>query len=218
VKYFLIKDVLLEYSVNVKRVVGGEIIHTADSYQECRQHIPIDKKALIDLPLDLTLCPEKLNKNPYYDGELGKLIPYQDKPCYRTYLPSDDEDFKQFGATYTIVIVFTDTKVLMEELSREIAKIKSDDGSKKYWARHFHCELSHRYVVFADDPRKEKMLQSQLCTLGDFVDNQLQLNNQEQKYLIDRIFDFEGKYSVNPEDEEEEEICWAEEAEELIFY
>jgi hypothetical protein len=40
----------------------------------------------------------------------------------------------------------------------------------------------------------------------------------ELSYLISRLFDFEGNYSDNPEDDDDEEICWAEDAEELISY
>lgn len=219
-KYMLYKNILLENDllVFVRHVVGGEIIHIADNYLECRQHIPVDKAALANQQLDLTLCPEKLRKNPYHGGQLDKLIPFNDKPWYRTYFPSDDKDYQQLGATYTIVIEFTDPKTLFEDLAQEINKTQSVDGSRKYWARHFHCNLTLRFVVFADDPRTGKGLTNKLGELSELIDKKLQLNHQEHCYLVDCIFDFEGKYSDNPEDEEDEEICWADEAEELIFY
>jgi hypothetical protein len=50
------------------------------------------------------------------------------------------------------------------------------------------------------------------------VSAKLQLSAPERSYLIRRLFDFEGKYSDNPGDEDDEEICWYDDAEELIFY
>jgi hypothetical protein len=196
-KYYLIKDILLEnnFLVFVRHVVGGEIIHTADNYLECRQHIPIENAALATKPLDLTLCPEKLKKNPYHGGQLDKLIPFNDKPWYRTYFPSDDKDYQQLGATYTIAIEFTDPKTLMEELELEINNTNSEDGSRKYWARHYFCNMSLRYIIFADDPRTFK----EMGKLWEWVMKKLQLNKYENDYLVSRLFDLEGKYPDNPE-------------------
>jgi hypothetical protein len=140
-KYLLIKNILIDNSLFVHRLVDGEIIHTADNYLECRQHIPIDESLFANHDFDLTLCPEKLKKNPYHGGQLDKLILYN--------------DFKQFGATYTIVIEFTDPRSLFDNLTQEINRTKSEDGSRKYWARHYEMNLSFRFVVFENDPRTE---------------------------------------------------------------
>lgn len=217
-KYLLIKNILIDNSLFVHRLVDGEIIHTADNYLECRQHIPIDESLFANHDFDLTLCPEKLNKNPYHGGQLDKLILFNDKSSARAYFPDDDKDFQQFGATYTIVIEFTDPKTLFEDLVQEINKTNSEDGSRKYWARHYEMNLSFRFVVFDNDPRTEKNLQSQSSKLGEMVSAKLQLTAPERSYLISRLFDFEGKYSDNPEDDDDDEICWADDAEELIFY